>query len=235
MKRVLLMILILPLVFVMNNCSEDKSDDTGTDTVKDKDGNTYKTIKIGNQVWMAENLKTTHFNNGDEIPTSTSYPMESFPIYQWPAGGEESNVAIYGRLYTWATLTDSRGVCPVGWHIPSDDEWIEMEKSLGLIYPETTSGQIGTIEGGKLKEAGLTHWLAPNTGATNESGFTALPAGVYALNGYSQIGNFASFWTSSTSYSNVFAWTHEMNKSFEKIYHYDSPISLGKSCRCVKD
>jgi uncharacterized protein (TIGR02145 family) len=110
-----------------------------------------------------------------------------------------------------------------------------MEKSLGLIYTQPTTGQIGTNEGGKLKEEGLTHWLAPNTGATNESGFTALPAGAFGANGFGTIGNFASFWTSSISYSSSFAWTHEMNKSFEKIYRYDGPVSVGKSCRCLKD
>jgi uncharacterized protein (TIGR02145 family) len=100
---------------IVNNCTVDNSDDINNATsVKDIDGNTYKTLTIGNQVWFAENLKTRHYNNGNEIPTSDEFPTEISPKYQWPVGGDESNVEIYGRLYTWAALTDSRGICPEG-------------------------------------------------------------------------------------------------------------------------
>ena len=97
------------------------------DSVKDIDGNVYRTITIGTQVWMAENLKTTKYRNGDLIGTTTPATLviegESTPKYQWAYDGNESNVATYGRLYTWYVATDSRNVCPIGWHVPTDAEW----------------------------------------------------------------------------------------------------------------
>ncbi|HLO58173.1 MAG TPA: fibrobacter succinogenes major paralogous domain-containing protein [Bacteroidales bacterium] len=227
-------LMALPLISV--SCEPSDSDDEGDgNKITDTEGNTYKTVTIGSQTWFAENLKTKHFRNGDEIPTLDHFPDGNYPVYQWPAGGDEANVELYGRLYTQAVLTDSRGVCPEGWHAPSDAEFIQMEKELGLVYDQPQSGQIGTNEGGKMKEAGTAHWKEPNTGATNESGFTALPAGAYTMNsGAGGMGDYASFWT-TTMGMGLNAWTHELNKSFEKIYRYDSPITIGKSCRCVMD
>lgn len=237
MKKTKLLLFAAFSLLMYTSCMEDISDtndDDNQNLISDYDGNSYKTVVIGNKTWMAENLKTSHYNNGDAIETSDAFPDNSTVKLQYPAGGDEANVAVYGRFYTWAALTDTRGVCPQGWHVPTEDEWIEMETSLGLVYTTPTSGQIGTNEGGKLKEAGTEHWNDPNVGATNESGFTALPAGVRGSNGFSEIGNFASFWTATTEMGDN-AWVHEVNKAFEKIYHYGGPKTVAKSCRCVKD
>lgn len=98
--------------------------------MKDIDGNVYPIITIGTQVWMAENLKTTRYCNGDLIGTTTPATLdiesESAPEYQWAYDGNESNVTTYGRIYTWYVANDSRNVCPAGWHIPSDAEWTDL-------------------------------------------------------------------------------------------------------------
>lgn len=113
-------------------------------SVKDIDGNAYRTITIGTQVWMAENLKTTRYRNGDLIETTTPATLdiegERTPEYQWAYDGNESNVATYGRLYTWYVATDSRNVCPTGWHVPSDDEWIVLTDYLIKMVMVTVTG-----------------------------------------------------------------------------------------------
>ncbi len=234
MEKIFQLTFVSIFILTVLSCTKKESDSNNGPTVTDKDGNSYNTVVIGGRTWFKENLKTIHFNNGDPIPTLNSFPTDATPVYQWPAYGDEANVNVYGRLYTWYALTDSRGVCPNGWHVPSEDEWIQMEKSIGLVYNTTVSGQIGTTEGGKLKETGTAHWVSPNTGATNETGFTALPAGARGSNGFGTPGSFGSFWTSSTEMGGN-AWTHEMNKSFSAIYHYGGPKTVGKSCRCIKD
>ena len=148
-----------------------------TTTVNDKDGNVYNTVTIGTQVWMKENLKTTRYSNGDLIgttnPSTLDITSEVSPKYQWAAGNNESNVATYGRFYTWFVATDSRNVCPSGWHVPSDTEWERLKIYLGATL----------VAGGKIKETGTLHWQTPNTGATNETGFTAVPAGYRFIDG----------------------------------------------------
>ena len=145
--------------------------------ITDIDGNTYAIVKIGTQTWMAENLKTTKYRNGNLIGTTTPATLdisaESTPKYQWAYAGNESNVATYGRLYTGFAAIDSRGICPIGWHLPS---WSEM------ITLFTYWGDDNVV-GGKLKEAGTNHWVSPNAGATNSSGFTAVPGGKREANG----------------------------------------------------
>jgi uncharacterized protein (TIGR02145 family) len=149
--------------------------------VTDVEGNTYKTVVIGNQVWMAHNLKVTQYNNGDPIPTtipaSLDYSGETAPKYQWAYNGDNNNLNDYGRLYTWFAVTDSRGVCPVGWHLPSDSDWGKMITLLGG----------SSVSDGKLKETGTSHWIHPNQDATNISGFTALPGGYRYGGGYSGV------------------------------------------------
>jgi len=138
-------------------------------SVTDIDGNVYQTVSIGTQVWMKENLKVTRYRNGDIItptnPATLDISGESAPKYQWAYNGDEGNVAVYGRLYTWYAATDLRNVCPSGWHLPTDTEWTTLTTFLGGFK----------VAGGKLKETGSAHWQSPSTGATNQSGFTALP------------------------------------------------------------
>jgi uncharacterized protein (TIGR02145 family) len=135
--------------------------------VTDIDGNVYSTVTIGTQVWMAEDLKTTHYTDGTPIPYVTDNPeivnLKS-GAYCW-FNNEESNKTIYGAVYNWYATADK--LCPVGWHVSTYSDWATLIDYCGG----------WELAGGKLKEAGAIHWDAPNTGATNETGFTALPAG----------------------------------------------------------
>ena len=119
--------------------------------------------------------------------------MKATPKYQWAYDGNESNVATYGRLYTWYAVTDSRNVCPTGWHVPTDAEWTTLTTFLG--------GE--NVAGGKLKETGTTHWTTPNTGATNETGFTALPSGYRYIDGTFLTIFSMGIWWSSTEASKM--------------------------------
>ena len=212
--------LLLVLMFVCSVAVAQGSDD---ETVTDFDGNVYKTVKIGNQVWMAENLRTTHYSDGT--------PVESFVMNQ-----DEANADIYGRLYRWdAALRGSRvrdgevetvqGVSPVGWHIPSDEEWKELIEYLG--------GE--EVAGGKLKEVGNAHWSKPNSGAEDESGFTALPTGWFDFSGEFKGFGEKTFLRSSTApgAGGGFAW--ELNRSsasFVRVFlHPDDAIPV----RCIKN
>ena len=213
-------VLILP-----NSCK--KAGETST-AVTDKDGNVYKTVTIGSQVWMAENLKTTKYLNGDSIGTTIPATLgingESTPKYQWAYGGNESNVATYGRLYTWYAVTDSRNVCPTGWHVPTNVELTTLTTYLGG----------DSIAGIKLKETGSTHWISPNTGATNESGFTALPGGYRGYEGSSYFTGYAGYWWSATESDATNAWYHGLY--YNGIYEHNLSNSkkVGFSVRCIK-
>jgi uncharacterized protein (TIGR02145 family) len=151
--------------------------------VKDIDNNRYDIITIGTQTWMAENLKTTRYNDGSLIPLitdgtawGTASPNEA-PGYCWyNAPNESTNLIAYGALYNWYAINPStngnKNVCPVGWHVPTDGEWDILRDHLDPAANGNTN-----IAGGKMKEAGLAHWITPNIGATNESGFAGLPGG----------------------------------------------------------
>jgi len=159
----------------------------------DIDDNEYQTVKIGDQWWMAENLKTTRYRNGDAIPANLDNAQwqnttsDAYAVY--PHGdvdginSEEEMVDAYGKLYNWYAVDDERGLCPTGWHIPSDDEWKQLEMYLGMTREDADNpGSIsrGIDEGGKMKSIRTepdTHprWDSPNEGVTNESGFSGLP------------------------------------------------------------
>ena len=139
-------------------------------TVVDIDGNVYNTVTIGTQVWMVENLKTTKYRNGDAIPNVTgnaSWVALSTGAYCWYNNDAATYKATYGALYNWYAVGDSRNIAPSGWHVATDSEWTTLSTFLG--------GE--SIAGDKLKEIGTSHWLSPNTGATNSNGFTAFPGG----------------------------------------------------------
>jgi len=204
-----------------------------TGTVTDIDGNVYQTIKIGDQWWMAENLKVTQYRNSDAIPNVTDnaeWAGLSTGAYCGP------DVATYGMLYNWFAVDDSRNIAPEGWHVPTDDEWKQLEMYLGMSQAEAdATGWRGTDEGGKLKETGTTHWWDPNSGATNESGFTALPGG-----NRNDGGDFGSmlydgyFWSSTESSSGYVLW-RGLNYSNSGISRTSNSEQFGFSVRCVKD
>ena len=210
-----------------------------SDTVKDIDGNKYKTIKIGSQLWMAENLKVTHYRNGDTIPNVTDR-------FEWGAlttgaycnyDNNEANAATYGRLYNWYAVNDRRNIAPKGWHVPTDMEWKEFELYLGILQSDIDDmGGRGINSGGRLKETGTAHWNSPNNGATNETGFTALPggsrvSGAYYFNG---IGVKASFW-SSTAYDSRNALFRQLYYNKTNIIRFSNLKQWGLSVRCIKD
>lgn len=172
MKKSSLLILEVMLIASLSGCN--KENPTGNEsnaTVKDIDGNQYQTVKIGSQVWMKENLKVTRYRNGDPIPRVTvnsEWVDLATGAYCACYNDEGTTAFTYGYLYNWYAVDDRRNLAPAGWHVPTDAEWQILMDYLG--------GEI--LAGGKLKETGTSHWASPNTGATNESGFTARPGGI---------------------------------------------------------
>jgi uncharacterized protein (TIGR02145 family) len=199
----------------------------GCPVVKDIDGNWYKVVQIGNQCWMAENLKTTKYRNGDTIPTNLSNASWSttssgaYAIYN----NAVVNDSIYGKLYNGYAVADPRGLCPTGWHVPSDAEWTTLGNFLGG----------SEVVGGKLK-AKSSLWIFPNKGATNISGFTGLPGGYRNSNNgtFNYIGN-SGYWWSSTQDSTTLAWNRNLNFFSAYVVRHLFPKSYGFSVRCVRD
>jgi uncharacterized protein (TIGR02145 family) len=204
----------------------------------DIDSNIYRTVKIGDQWWMAENLKTTHYCNGDAI-NNVTWDMEWSGLTTEAYCDFDNNsiwVAPYGRLYNWYAVTDPRHITPEGWHIPSDTEWQTLEMTLGM-SPEQANGREwrGTDEGGQLKETGFADWRSPNAGATNESGFFALGAGVRSDNGtFMHFRGYAMFWT-STKATDYKAWYRWLDNDYAQIYRFYGDFKIGISVRCVRD
>jgi len=204
--------------------------------VADYDGNKYHTVNIGTQMWTVENLTATHFNNGDVIPTTNSpgddISGEASPVYQWPARNYDfiDISAEYGRMYTWYVATDSRNVCPTGWHVPSNTELEDMKTYLGG----------ASVAGGKVKEAGETHWLAPNTGATNESGFTALPAGDRLPAGGSgafvNTYEYGYYWSATQNeFDTTLSWGQTLHNTDAVMEQSGYNPKSGISIRCIKN
>jgi uncharacterized protein (TIGR02145 family) len=205
--------------------------------VKDIDNNRYDIIRIGTQTWMSENLKTTRYNDGTVIPLVTDgtawedSSTNNAAAYCWFAAPNEStNLITYGALYNWyainTTTNGNKNVCPTGWHVPTDGEWTTLTTYLG--------GE--GVAGSKIKEAGLAHWITPNTGATNESGFAGLPGGYRNYKGtFYSIGSYG-YWRSSTEYNASNAWYRILNFNNGNVYR-DSNGNKGGglSVRCLRD
>jgi uncharacterized protein (TIGR02145 family) len=197
-------------------------------SMTDQEGNVYKTIVIGTQEWMAENLNTSTYRNGDAIPTN----LDNSVWFETSSGAwayynnDASYACPYGKLYNWYACADARKLCPVGWHVPSDDEWIVLTDYLG--GQAEADGQMrttGTIE----EETGL--WHSPNTEATNSSGFSGVPGGDRDPYGpYDDIGNDGDYWSSSEILPHT-AWHLQL------VYNSDGSASkrYGLSVRCLKD
>jgi uncharacterized protein (TIGR02145 family) len=207
-------------------------------TVTDIDGNVYKTVIIGNQVWMAENLKVTHYRNGDVIPNvtdgSTWEKLATGAYCEY--NNDVNDVAVYGRLYNWYAVDDSRNIAPKGWHVPSDEEWKQLEMFLGMSQAQADAYDYrGTTECGKLKDTGATYWAPPNKGGTNESGFSGLPGGYrYGSGGYDYVGYSASFW-SSTENGSSYALFRCLGYNSSGVRRYGNYKRSGFSVRCIRD
>lgn len=211
-------------------------------TVIDIDGNVYNTVTIGSQVWMKENLKVTKYRNGDAIGTTSPATLdisgESTPKYQWAYDGNESNVASYGRLYTWYAVTDSRNICPTGWHVSTDDEWTtltdyltnngygyegsgsDIAKSMAATSGWTTNVTLGTVGNDQT--------------SNNSSGFTAFPSGLrYCIGPFYFIGGYGGWWTSTQWFGVPY---------YRYMFDFDSSLGWsvytpdnGLSVRCIRD
>jgi uncharacterized protein (TIGR02145 family) len=200
-----------------------------------RDSRIYKWVKVGTQTWMAENLaylsSVSPSASGSETdPYIYVYGYEGAIL---SAAKAIANYNTYGALYNWpAALT----ACPAGWHLPSDAEWKILEKNQGMTQSDADASGLrnsGTV-GGKLKETGTTHWLSPNSGATNASGFTTLPGGYRdAFGGFGGLGTVAYFW--SASEAAPFAWNRYLSDN-DGVYRYNYYfLRNGYSVRCIKD
>jgi uncharacterized protein (TIGR02145 family) len=206
-----------------------------------RDGKSYNTVVIGTQCWLAQNL-----NVGTRIAGTASQANNGI-IEKYCYSNNEDNCSIYGGLYQWTetmnytTSSNSnpsgrQGICPTGWHLPSDAEWCQMETFLDATVVCTGTSWIGTDVGGKMKETGTSHWLTPNTGATNSSGFIALPGGMNQGGSYSAIATDAYFWTtvecvSTSAYYRSLNYT--MAKDYRQCLSNNKP--WGYSARCVRN
>ena len=223
-------LLSLLFIIILSSCSKSDLSNSPTDTgkVTDKDGNVYKTVTIGTQVWMTENLKTTKYKDGTAIPLvtdNTAWANLVTPGYCWYVNDPTTYKNPYGALYNWHTVNTGK-LCPTGWHVPTDDELTILTNQWG--------GNV--IAGGKLKEVGITHWINPNIGATNESGFTAVGGGYrYPTNGaFLDIGDTGVIW-SSTVLSGTQVWSMDLHCYNSGVARNDHNKLYGFSVRCIKD
>jgi len=202
-------------------------------TIKDIDGNIYKTVTIGTQIWMAENLKTTRFNDGTPIPLASlsandwanhTVSASTTPAYCWQYDSASVYKDAYGAFYNGFTVA-AGNLCPSGWHVPSNDEWITLTTYLG--------GE--DVAGGKLKEKSSTYWNSPNNGATNETGFSARAGGSIADNGSNwNVRDNGFFWSSTSPYEK-YLWIRTISANWTRITPSSSDMQVGNSVRCLKD
>lgn len=194
----------------------------------DLDGNPYSQVTIGTQIWMVENLRTTKYANGDNIPNINTYEERiSTTSGGWNYRGNQVWYNHpFGKQYNWYALIDARNVCPTGWHTPSETEWTTLINYLGG----------NSVAGDKLKEAGNVHWAVDNQGATNSSRFTALPGGGEGVNSTNYFFGYAGYFWSATEYNanENFAWSYVLNKNsaIDKLIY---PKQAGHTIRCMRD
>jgi uncharacterized protein (TIGR02145 family) len=232
-KMWLYLLLLLGLVLILNNCKKTQENTSGS--ITDKDGNVYTSVTIGTQVWMVQNLKTTKLNDGNPIPDiidNIAWLSLTTPAYCWYNNDASTYKKDYGALYNWYTVKTGK-LCPSGWHVPSNEEWITLRTYLG--------GE--AIAGGKLKESGTSHWQSPNTGATNESGFTALPGGGRRNVGSGNEGKFdgqgidCSWWSTtrlnSEPFSPIYGFWIQIN--YSRLFRSEFYVNDGVNVRCIKN
>jgi len=243
LRSTILSILMIAFLIGCESSTSASSDSSSSSivysTIKDaRDNQTYRIVTIGTQTWMAENLKYLPSVVGPETGSQTTphYYVYGYNGTNVTDAKATANYNTYGVLYNWPAAMNGaassttnpsgvQGVCPDGWHLPSDAEWTELTDYLG-----------GTIDaGGKLKETGTTHWNSPNTSTTNETGFTALPGGVRDLDGTFDVIGYNGYWWSATEFNASNAW-------YRRMYYYYSFVDIpyvnkgvGFSVRCVRD
>lgn len=251
MKKIVAPILIILLISIFYCCEKDNNESL---VVTDFDGNSYKTVQIGNKIWMAENLKATHFADGTVIPlvengidwNALGYTDKAMCYYD----NSIMNQDTYGALYTWAAAmngstsskanpSDVQGVCPDGWHLPSDDEWKELEMYIGMSQAEVDRYSFrGTNEGSKLA-GGATLWVdgaLEENSAFRSTDFMAIPGGYRTPYGgiFGQLGDIVNFWTATES-GDTLALDRLLHFSFTEVHRFTDSKKAGHSVRCIKD
>ena len=199
-------------------------------TLSDIDGNSYRTVNIAGQEWMAENLRTTKFRNGESIALITSdsewVTTQSAAYASYESQEDIDFLATNGLLYNYYAVSDNQNIAPEGWHVATQADWERLIDNLGG----------AGVAGGKIKESGNGHWNTPNTGGNNSSGFTALPAGrrEYSDGNFINLG-FNGFWWTSTPYNPDYSWYYQLNYDTENIIAANFQKGYGFAIRCVKD
>jgi len=201
-------------------------DTTVNNPAAENNSDEFKIVEIGSQTWMAENLNSGRFNDGTEIKLVTDnneWSRMTSPAYSWYDNDQATYGSSYGALYNWHAVKTGK-LCPEGWHVPAD---IELTILTGYLEEN--------VAGRKLKESGTNHWSYPNKGATNESGFTALPGGNRESDGtFWDVGRFGYLW-SSTEYDSTNAWYRYLGSNFSNVYRGNKDKRNGYSVRCIKD
>jgi len=218
-------IIIIFLLFISSTIAQRKA-------LVDIDGNKYKTVKIGKQTWMSENLRTTKFTDGTLIPVvadSTEWANLKTPAIAWYNNDSIIYKAIHGVLYNWYVISKedngNRSICPEGWRVPTDDDWTELSEFYGG----------NAVSGGKLKEPGTKNWVEPNDEAWSNSVFLALPGGRRTHNGSDlYAGYMVCFWT-STEYDDVFAWYRGLSFRSGNLGRSGANKRDGFYIRCIKE
>ncbi|MFC2100980.1 FISUMP domain-containing protein, partial [Bacteroidota bacterium] len=204
-----------------------------------RDGMVYSTVLIGSHCWFNEDLKVGTMINSSQVQSDNG------TIEKYCYDNASNNCVVFGGLYKWdemmqyTTSEGVQGICPQGWHLPTDSEWKTLEGNVDTQYPVGDSewdgtGWRGSDVGSKLKEAGTTHWDSPNSGATNSSGFTALPGGVWNNPGYVYQGHLGYWWTSTQS-GTTKAWRYGMEHNNEMVHRLENDKTGARSVRCVKN
>lgn len=246
-KNFKLSVIIVTVAIILSSCSKDDDNNPSLNnptngkttavfnssvtygTMTDQDSNVYKTVTIGTQTWMAENLRTTKYNDGNAIQLVTDPSvwrnLSSGAYSNYDNTNITETIATYGRLYNWYAVNTGK-LAPTGWHIPTDAEWTTLTTYLG--------GE--SVAGGKLKEISNSHWNSPNTDATNETGFTALPGGFHNYGGaFFYVGNNGYWWSKTESNTNG-TWYRRMDYDGSYVgRYYSTNKESGFSVRCVKD
>jgi uncharacterized protein (TIGR02145 family) len=243
--------IILFVVFAISNaCKNDDNQINGSapfpevnalnpnleyDSIFDIDGNSYAVIEIGNQTWMAENLRTTRFCNGDIIENIlSSTEWQDSGLIAWAYFDNDSRYnKITGKLYTWYAAADQRNICPCGWHVPTESDWNTLINS---IDPSADGGNVWpNFAGSQLKSAGTDVWETPNLAANNQSGFSALPGGHRYINGTFNNFGLHGYWWSATESNALDAWYRAMFHGNGIASRASYEKGLGLAIRCIKD
>ncbi len=217
----------------LNNIEKITFTGEGTNTISDIDGNVYNIVQIGSQLWMADNLKTTKYHDGSSIPLQTNDASwtasghNNSPAYCW-YGNNISNKNPYGALYNFYALdpetNGGKHVCPAGWRVPTDEDWTKLTNHLGGL----------SVAGGKMKATGTEYWQAPNSGATNESGFNGLPGGSRSNADFIEMGKLGRWWSSTVRDDNSI-WFRQLSNGSTSVLRHNLSKYQGFSIRCIKE